>query len=431
MMRRMRTRRNMLAASTVTAAGLLVACGAPSETGTKTTAPASLRFLASSGSGEVPLFEPLLPMYMEERPNVKVELEVISEGGWNKVNALLVADSAPDVTRVNDDSVYYWGSQGKLLHLDPYVNKSLKREAYFPLEWTSMSVDGKLFSLQPHFGVNLFVYNQSMFARAGVTAPADWAKAWEWPAFVASLQKLATPNAAQGQEVYGLSFPVNYLTPLVWGNGGRQYSADETKCTWSSREAQEILQEVQDMIHVHRLIAPPAQNASQLFAGGRLAMNWGDAGFGTRQPPEVQWDLMPSPKSKKAVFQEGYVRTFAIPNATAQRDASFDLLKWLLETRAQVHLGRGGYGVPALKTAGDPVFKEGPLKDKNWKLIPDGLNYDVPLANSPVAEEFKNQFTRDLSTRFMRNEITVREFLDQGCQAVDTKIRELNWKKRG
>jgi multiple sugar transport system substrate-binding protein len=413
-------------------AGWLAGCGAAGGTGAaKTAPPASLRFLASSGAGEVPMFEPLLPAYMEERPNVKVELEVISEGGWDKVNALLVADSAPDVSRVNDDSVYYWGSQGKLLHLDPYVNRSMKREAYFPLEWTAMAVDGKLFSLQPHFGVNLFVYNKSLFARAGITAPTEWARAWEWPAFIDALRKLSTPNAPPGQEIYGVAFPVNYLTPLVWGNGGRQYNADETRCVWNSREAAEILQEVQDLMHVHRLALPPGQNASQLFAGGRLAMNWGDPGFGTRQPPEVQWDLMPTPKSKKATFQEGYVRTFAIPKSTKQPDAAFDLLKWLLELKAQVHLGRSGYGVPALKAAGDPVFKEGPFKDKNWKLIPDGLNYDVPLANNPIADEFKYWFTRDPALRFMRNEIKAREFLDQGCQGVDNKIRELGWKKKG
>ena len=31
----------------------------------------------------------------------------------------------------------------------------------------------------------------------------------------------------------------------------------------------------------------------------------------------------------------------------------------------------------------------------------------------------------------MRNELKAREFLDQGCQEVDNKIRELNWKKKG
>jgi ABC-type glycerol-3-phosphate transport system substrate-binding protein len=413
------------------AGALLAACGGRSTPSEKTIPPASLRFLASSGPGEVPLFEPLLPLYMEERPNVKVELEVISEGGWNKVNALLVADAAPDVSRVNDDSVYFWGSQGKLLHLDPYVDRTMKRDAYFPPAWQAMAVDGKLYSLQPHLGVNLFVYNVATFGRAGVAAPTEWSKTWDWPTFVTNLRKLSTPSAAPGQESYGLAVPTNFLTPLVWGNGARQYNADETRCAWNSREAVEILQEFQDLMHVHRLVVPPGQNAAQLFGSGRLAMNWGDPGFGTRQPPDVPWDLMPTPKTKQTAVQEGYVRTFAIPASTAHVDASFDLLKWLMESKAQVHLGRGGYGVPALKAASDPVFKEGPLKEKNWRLIPEGLNYDVPLANNPIADQFKNEFTREPAERFLRNESTAREFLDQGCQEVENKIRELSWKKKG
>jgi hypothetical protein len=56
-----------------------------------------------------------------------VELEVIAEGGWTRVNALLMADSAADVMRVNDDSVYQWGSSRKLTHLDPFINKSTPR----------------------------------------------------------------------------------------------------------------------------------------------------------------------------------------------------------------------------------------------------------------------------------------------------------------
>ena len=92
---------------------------------------------------------------------------------------------------------------------------------------------------------------------------------------------------------------------------------------------------------------------------------------------------------------------------------------------------RAGYGVPALKAASDPVFVEGPFKDKNWKLIPDGLNYDVPLANNPIADQFKNELTRIPAERFLANEIKAREFLDQGCQEVDNKIRELGWRKKG
>ena len=67
----------------------------------------------------------------------------------------------------------------------------------------------------------------------------------------------------------------------------------------------------------------------------------------------------------------------------------------------------------------------------NWKLIPDRLNYDVPLANNPIADQFHNEFTRIPAERFLANEIKAREFLDQGCQEVDNKIRELGWRKKG
>ena len=426
------TRRTVLATAVpAVAAGALAACGGESTPAAKSLAPATIRFTPANGpGGDVLAFEPLLPQYMAERPNVKVELEVVAEGGWTKVNALLMADSAADVMRVNDDSVYQWGSSRKLTHLDPFINKSMKREDYFPPEWKDMLVDGKQYSMQPHFGVNLFVYSTDLFKKAGLTAPADWNKTWDWQTFVEACRRLATPNAPPGQETFAVTFPANYVVPLVWGNGGRQYTADEMKCVFNSKEAFEILQEVQDLIWVQRLFVY-GQNGSQLFGAGRLAMNWGDPQFGTRLPPEVQWDLMPTPKSKKEVFQEGYVRTFGIPSSTKNVDASWDLMRWLMLQKAQVHLGQAGYGVPALKSAGDPTFKEGPLKDKNWKLIPEGLNHDVPLANNPIGQTFKDQYTKGPADEFLKNKMPTREMLDFGCQEVDNKIRELSWKKKG
>ena len=149
-----------------------------------------------------------------------------------------MADSAADVARVNDDSVYQWGSSGKFAALDALVDRSLKRDDYFPPEWRDMLVDGKLYTTQPHFGVNLLVYNTGLFQKAGVTAPTEWSKTWDWATFVANARKLATPNASPGQEVFAMTFPANYVIPPVWGNGGRQYAADETRCAFNSQEAE-------------------------------------------------------------------------------------------------------------------------------------------------------------------------------------------------
>jgi multiple sugar transport system substrate-binding protein len=206
----------VLAAGAATVATTFVsACGG--QTGTpdvKALGPVTVRFTPANGpGGDVQAFEPLLPQYMQERPNVKVELEVIADGGWTKVNALLMADSAADVMRVNDDSVYQWGSTGKFTHLDPFINKSMKRDDYFPPEWKDMLVDGKQYSMQPHFGVNLFVYSASLFKKAGISAPTDWNKTWDWQTFVDACRKIATPNGAPGEEVYAVTFPANYV---VW-----------------------------------------------------------------------------------------------------------------------------------------------------------------------------------------------------------------------
>lgn len=431
------TRRTLLvgagAAGASAAGGALAACGAGGATpqqGSKTLAPATIRFTPANGPGtDVSSFEPLLPQYMAERPNVRVELEVIPDGGWAKIDTLLTADTAADVTRINDDSVYGWGTGGKLTHLDPLIAKSLKKDDYFPVEWQATAVDGKLYSMQPHFGVNLFVYSQTLFERAGVSAPTDWKQTWSWDTFVASMRRIAAlGSSAPGAEVFGAYIGGAYMMPMMWGNGVTPLNADETKCTFNAKEPLEMLTELEALIHTHRLVTTSDNVA--LFQATRLGMNFGDAQFGTRMPPEVRWDLMPPPRSKKAAYQEGFVRTFSLPKATKELDAAWDFMTWLMQSQAQIHLGRAGYGVPGLKAASDPTFKEGILKDKNWKLIPDGLNHDMPLTYNPLAQAFKAHYNTK-APDFFSGKAKAREWLDEGCLNVDTRIRELGWKKKG
>lgn len=415
-------------------AGALAACGAGNAAtprASKTLKPATIRFTPANGpAGDVQSFEPLYAQYMQERPNIKLEPEIIPDGGWAKIDTLLTADSAADVTRINDDSVYGWGTGGKLTQLDPLVAKSLKKDDYFPMEWQAMVIDGKLFTLQPHLGVNLFVYNKTLFQRAGITAPTDWKQTWTWDTFVGNMRKMAALGAPAGSggEVFGAYVGGAYMMPMMWGNGPTPLNADETKCTFNSPAALEILTEMEALIHTHKLVT--TSNQAQFFQATRLGMSFGAPQFGTQQPAEVQWDLMPPPKSKKASWQEGFVRTFAIPRATKELDAAWDFLTWLMQTKAQVHLGQAGYGVPALKAAGDPTYKEGPLRDKNWRLIPDGLNHDMPLAPTPISQTFKQQYNNSAGD-FFSGKVKAREWLDQGCLNVDNRIRELDWKKKG
>ena len=66
-----------------------------------------------------------------------------------------------------------------------------------------MVVDGKLYSMQPHFGVSLFVYSKTPFQKAGLTAPTEWKQTWGWDTFVANMAQDGLPGGPRGRGLRG------------------------------------------------------------------------------------------------------------------------------------------------------------------------------------------------------------------------------------
>jgi multiple sugar transport system substrate-binding protein len=357
-------------------------------------------------------------------------------GGWPKTMAMLLAKDAPDVFRVDDDSVYYLAMGGLALHLDPYIKQHMKKGDYYPLLFESLAVEGKNYCLNPCMGANVLYYNADLFREAGITnVSKDWRQAVDWNTWVDWLGRLAKKRGAD-VDVYAMSYPMNMITAMVHSNDAPPFNADETRCLMDSTPALEIVQAWVDLSLKNQYVAPPTASRTQLFNQKKLAVMWESMSIVPGIAKDVDWDVMPMPKGKKKAITENYVRSFIVPSFTKVPEQAFLTLKHFLDKEGQEIISRYDWGVPFLKSVAEgPVFLDAARPPKTRKIWSQTLEpgWDAPLPLNPASYWFKQIFT-DRHMGFglqdvLEGKVTAREFLEEGARQVNRHLQEMAWKK--
>lgn len=135
------------------------------------------------------------------------------------------------------------------------------------------------------FQLNLFdwVYNKTLFQRAGVRPPPD---NWTWDQFIDTAKRLTSPD----QNMWGMEWVLdggghpNWMTP-IWANGGTLLNATFTKTTLAEPAAAEAIELVLDVLHRHR-VAP----LMAVHVGQRLNVRQGHYAIDIANSPGRAWD---------------------------------------------------------------------------------------------------------------------------------------------
>ena len=116
----------------------------------------------------------LVADYMEEHPNVTIEVEVYP---WNvftqKWTAGLAAGTLPDISSVNPDNLFAINQAGACLPMNPLVDAL--GEDYFlekPLE--NFTVDGQVLALPYYLHSYVLWYRKDILEQANVEVPTNW-----------------------------------------------------------------------------------------------------------------------------------------------------------------------------------------------------------------------------------------------------------------
>ncbi|MEU0483021.1 extracellular solute-binding protein [Streptosporangium sp. NPDC006013] len=258
-----------LAALGAGAVPLLGACGGPAADGD-----AELQFMYWGSTFEQKAVDRMLGQFTR-KSGVRVRPLYTPDEYDVKLNTLIAGGRAPDVGYVPMAMSYRLAAQGKLVNLFPYLSKYPQLANQIPGSYLWYGQD-RLHGTTTANEIELLWYSRSAFADAGVPAPpADAAAAWSWDDLVANAYRLTADHEgrhpdesgfdAKRVRQFGVSSSITYGPAwygFLRGNGADIADEKGTRCLLDTPEAIEVFQNLQDLVHKHRVGPGPGQLAA-------------------------------------------------------------------------------------------------------------------------------------------------------------------------
>lgn len=338
----------------------------------------AIRYARWGTPQEIEAERALLREFEAANPGVRVVVEFSSWSEyWTKLQAQLAAGSAPDVFLFSGTHVQDYRQRGQIENLadraasDPELDMSVFYDA--PVRIFTDS-DGLWAMPRDCNAIGIF-YNKTLFDQHGVSYPEP---DWTWDDFLEKARALTIDENGDGRmESFGYlaafeSMEVHWVS-WVWQAGGAVLNEDRTRAVLDSPASIRGLQFLSDLVRVEK-VSPDASQAStfgsNMFLTGRLAMSsegsWMIKGFSAAD--HFQWDVAPLPGGVERV---GVVNGLgnAIYSGSKQKDAAWELVKFLSSQTYQESLARSGTSIPALRAvAQSDIYLDGKPEGKKYFL---------------------------------------------------------------
>jgi multiple sugar transport system substrate-binding protein len=196
-------------------------------------------------------------------------------------------------------------------------------------------VNGKVYGIPALVDNLAIVYNQDLFAAAGVPEPTP---DWTWDDALAAAQAITDPDT----KTFGLVFPADgsettvweYIA-MLWAAGGDILNADNTEAIFNSAEgvrALSVLQQAQQDGSLYLDFRPDSGKYGQLFNSGKVGMvitgPWDLSSF-----PDVNYGVQVMPSFDPGGSHEtiaGPDNWVIFDNGPERVDAAWEFLTFLV-----------------------------------------------------------------------------------------------------
>ena len=242
------------------------AAGLASAQGTVT-----LTFMHWGDLNEKQAIADVIERFEEANPNIRIEAQHVPDDYGTKLNTLAAANELPDLFHMSEGPAHTWAEEGRIMDMTPFLDQYPEFKNRLPQTFYYFA-PGKTFGTMNAAEIALLFYNRELFEAAGVEPPPAAAEsAYTWDQFVDTAKRVTLDNEGRNAtdpdfdpeniKQFGVSFPTWWLGwyPLVKSNGGDLSNEDGTQYTLNSPEAVQVFQNLQDLIHTHRVAPTPSQ----------------------------------------------------------------------------------------------------------------------------------------------------------------------------
>ena len=340
--------------------------------------------------------EEVLKPFEEAHPNIKVKVTVLDWGAaWTKITTAATSRDVPDIVQLGSTWVGSISGMGALWDMKEKASELGGAKAFVPAAWKTSGVEGsdKITAVPWIVDARALYYRTDVFKKLGLTArDLD-----TWDSFQNTLKKIKEAKLTiEGLEILPLGMPgkndwnvVHNLAPWIWGAGGDFLSSD---LKTSVLDKPEVLSGVFFYIDlVKQGLVPPEYlefNTAQVssnFNNGSVAMYFdGPYEVRTLTTPPAQggasdsitaknFAVVPYPKGPKGRFTFVGGSNLAIFDASKNKDAAWEVLKYLTADKdAQLAYTKACGFLPAYKaTFNEPYFSVDPAR----KVFKDAILY--------------------------------------------------------
>lgn len=339
--------------------------------------------------------EDVLVKFHKTHKNIKVKVTVLDWGAaWPKITTAATSGDVPDLVQLGTTWVSAVSGMGALEDLSLKVDQMGGAASFIPAAWKTASVEGA----SAITAIPWIVDARAMFYRTDVFKKLDIkpSDVDTWEGFVAALQKIKDANLViDGVKVSPLGITgkndwnvIHNLAPWIWAAGGEFLTTDNKKGSLDSDAAVNGLNFYIDL--VKKGFVPYGcleQNTTQVstdFDNGKYAIVFdgpykvksmttpAQRGGAMDTVAAKKFAILPYPKGPHGRYTYLGGSNLAIFKAGKNKDAAWEVVKYLASPEAQVEYAKYTGFLPANKKAFEDAFF---AKDINRKVYVDAVKY--------------------------------------------------------
>lgn len=336
------------------------------------------------------------------------DVEVVAPTGnyMDKLVADLSAGSPLDLFRLESGFLPGLVTRNQVVALDTYIKRDrLDVPDFYEKGVIMYQFQGKQWSL-PWLAFRVLFVNSQLLQQQGVPLPSqDWKnKSWNWQAFQTALRRFVNPSApTEPGGTWAFHSPQAFLDAWVWvlAAGGDVFSQDERKFALDTPAALEGLQFYADLHAKDRAHPKPSQIGADpgaaAFLAGRVAFYYGAvATAGQLAQSSFKAYSVPIPWGKAATATTGGGHSWPMNSASKEKDAAWDLQKFLGSKENDLMQVESGEAPPFRKsTAQLPQWKTR-KPPENPETMAESATYLRPQPKVPTWSEINAELDRSL-----------------------------------
>lgn len=387
--RRQFLQRTMAVGAATMGLSALAGCVAPGSAPAEGGAPAAadtevLYWKPPHSESEADLWKPFLEQFMEENPGVTVDHQVIP---WASVDeqftAAFAGGSPPDVFYLPDEWYPKYVNQGQIADITSTIADW--EDDYTSAGWAGVTYKGGTWGA-PFLGVAQgWVLNMNLFNEKGIAKPTNWAE------FREAANALTDADAG----TYGLvanseSTAWVVLVPLLATGGAALLSEDLLSVAANTEGGVAAFKALlEDIIWTDQASTPigfTADQARALALDGKVGMHWQETStikaVWRQEAPDLELDTIPMLQ----LTDDGTNASWAnigfmfIAESSKDKEAAFDLLRFLSTDEIQVEYVQKGVDLLPLKKGIEPLPDVDPVVAEMVSWLDEGWGVGTQIS---------------------------------------------------